>query len=203
MKELFSISYWTKRYNRNGGSGDGSRGPWLEYKANYLNEFIKNNKISNVLDFGSGDLYVAKKLEIDEYTGLDCADSSKYYDEKEPVGPKLLSLHQTRFDTFVPDKQYDLVTCLDVFYHIMDDEGEYLKAMIQTMFDSAREYIIVYSLDSESEQVKKQFETRISHTFNSPWREIFREHDDFELVSTDEGKGLPGNNTYFFVFKRK
>src|SRR3989344_1874675 len=47
--------YWIERYKRGGNSGEGSYNHFAEYKGEVVNEFVKNNNIQSVIEFGCGD----------------------------------------------------------------------------------------------------------------------------------------------------
>jgi len=49
-----STDYWIKRYANGGNSGVGSNSRLQDYKADYINDFIKKNSITTVLDMGDG-----------------------------------------------------------------------------------------------------------------------------------------------------
>ena len=50
-----TLSYWENRYKNNGNSGAGSYGRLAEFKADVINNFIAENKITSVIEFGCGD----------------------------------------------------------------------------------------------------------------------------------------------------
>ena len=54
-REFKSSKYWNERYKHGGNSGDGSYGHLAEYKAEIINDFIEENQIHNIIEFGSGD----------------------------------------------------------------------------------------------------------------------------------------------------
>jgi hypothetical protein len=50
-----SQSYWEDRYVSGGTSGPGSYDAQAEYKADFLNRFVRENAIGSVIEFGCGD----------------------------------------------------------------------------------------------------------------------------------------------------
>lgn len=46
---------WNQRYSTGGNSGSGSYGVLCEYKSYFINKFVNENSISNIIEFGSGD----------------------------------------------------------------------------------------------------------------------------------------------------
>jgi len=76
-----SIDYWRKRYNTkslHGTSGFGSVGDLLKFKVELVNEYVDKYDIKTVLDFGHGDLSLAKQVKAD-YTGIDIFDAEYKY----------------------------------------------------------------------------------------------------------------------------
>jgi ubiquinone/menaquinone biosynthesis C-methylase UbiE len=65
---------WDERYLKGGNSGCGSYGLLCEYKAEFINSFIKENKISNIIEFGSGDGNQANFIDVENYTGVDISE---------------------------------------------------------------------------------------------------------------------------------
>jgi hypothetical protein len=50
-----SAQYWEDRYVNGMTSGSGSYGRLAEFKAEFLNEFVADHKISSIVEFGCGD----------------------------------------------------------------------------------------------------------------------------------------------------
>lgn len=51
-----SADYWERRYLSGGTSGSGSYNRLAEFKAEFLNEFVRENNVETVIEFGSGDV---------------------------------------------------------------------------------------------------------------------------------------------------
>ena len=79
-----SKNYWIERYDSGGNSGDGSYGKLAEFKAEILNEFVQQNNIKTIIEYGSGDGNQLTLAEYPSYTGFD-------------VSPKALSLCREKF----------------------------------------------------------------------------------------------------------
>lgn len=50
-----SKKFWNERYLNGGNSGSGSYNHLAHFKANVINQFIKNNSIKSIIDYGVGD----------------------------------------------------------------------------------------------------------------------------------------------------
>ena len=47
--------FWENRYKSGGNSGSGSYNKMAEFKANVINNFIKEKSIKGMIDYGVGD----------------------------------------------------------------------------------------------------------------------------------------------------
>ena len=71
---MFSSSeYWNNRYIKGGNSGSGSYNNLAQFKADIINNFINNNKIISIIDYGVGDGNQLKLINTinKKYTGID------------------------------------------------------------------------------------------------------------------------------------
>jgi len=149
-----SKKYWEERYLSGGNSGVGSYGKLADFKAEVINEFIKNNKIATVLEFGCGDGNQLSLLNTENYIGLDV---SKTVVEK---CTKLFNNDKNKsFFIYEPfcflDKNHifscDLTISLDVLFHLI--EQEIFEKYLTDLFSSSKKYVIIYSINYNSSQV--------------------------------------------------
>jgi hypothetical protein len=186
-----SAKFWTERYEMGDNSGSGSRGDLLNFKVDYINSFIRDNEIKSVLDFGHGDLEVAKKIEVDSYRGIDifdCEDSGG------------LDLVKCKFTEYVGEGA-DLVMCLDVLYHLLEDEQEYMRDSLIKMIEKSKKYIMIYAQDSTNYDFDTEYQ---EHLHNSKWLQYMfgRTWEDIDLV-TKQTEPMTGSSAQFFVFGKK
>src|ERR671913_732501 len=66
-----SESYWIKRYASGGNSGVGSYNKLAAFKAEVLNDFVRQNNVRSVIEYGCGDGNQLKLAEYPFYTGFD------------------------------------------------------------------------------------------------------------------------------------
>ena len=66
-----SSVYWDGRYKSGGTSGRGSSGRLAEFKAEFLNDYVKQRGIASVIEHGCGDGAQLKLAQYPSYTGLD------------------------------------------------------------------------------------------------------------------------------------
>ena len=140
-----SAIYWEKRYRRNGTSGMGSYGSSAEYKADFLNRFVKEHNILSVIEFGCGDGNQVRQFDFPSYTGLDisptaiekCSKMCKADPSKQFF---ILDKKSTRLKA-------ELTVSLDVIYHLI--EKEVYENYLKQLFDTATKYVIIYAWDVE------------------------------------------------------
>ena len=141
-----SQQYWEQRYANDGNSGDGSYGRLAEYKAGYLNAFVKEKKISSVLEFGCGDGNQLAYATYPRYLGLDVSASAVRRCIRRFSGDATKS-----FFAYNPRAFYDgqnvfsaeLGLSLDVIYHLVEDEV--FELYLEHLFSSATSWVVIYS----------------------------------------------------------
>ena len=145
-----SADYWERRYVAGLTSGRGSYGELARFKAEVLNEFVREHAIASVIELGCGDGNQLSLAEYPRYLGLDVsrraidlctqrfrADSSKafrWYDS----GPG---------DHSGASITADLVISLDVIYHLIEDSVYH--AYLRDLFSMARRFAVIYSSDTD------------------------------------------------------
>lgn len=184
--------------NRAANSGLGSRGARANYKADYISNFVKENKIDKIIDFGCGDLIVAKDIEVGNYVGVDIVDHK--LPPKEEIKPNSFKVIVSSFDEFDENETSQLVINLDMLYHILENESKYLEDTIETLYNASEEFIIIYAQDSFRSDIKWS-----GHMFNSPWRQILENNYKVELVKQEDEFefGSPiHSDAVFFVYRK-
>ena len=199
-----SIDIWKKTYDTSpiedglptwlvgdmGSSGAGSKGNLLEFKVNFINNFIEKNNIKSVLDFGHGDLDVARYLLVKKYTGIDIFNPNLL---DIPFG---LNLINSKFDKYT-DSGADLVICLDVIYHILEEEQDYMRKSLDKMIEKSDRFFIMYAHDSTD----IRFETEYNgHLYNSKWIQYLNKKDNLKLIYEQE-QPEEGCSAKFYVYE--
>jgi SAM-dependent methyltransferase len=139
-----SEDYWIERYRDGGNSGAGSYNRLAEFKAEVLNDFVASHHVREVIEFGCGDGNQLALAKYPSYLGLD-------------VSPHAIKGCTSRFAND-PSKSFMLVhdytgqtaqlaLSLDVIYHLV--ENDVYEAYMQTLFDAARDYVVIYSSDRD------------------------------------------------------
>ncbi len=145
--EMFSEKYWKTRYQKGGNSGIGSYGQFAKFKADVINNFVKDNNINSVIEFGCGDGNQLRFFEFKKYLGFD-------------VSPLAISKCKEIFKNdkskkFIELKEYqgqkaDLVLSLDVIYHLIEDR--IFEEHINYIFNASKKYVIIYSSNFDQDK---------------------------------------------------
>jgi SAM-dependent methyltransferase len=147
MASFESEKYWVDRYAAGRNSGSGSYNHLAEFKAEILNDFVGTQQVRSVIEYGCGDGNQLKLANYPKYTGFD-------------VSPGAIELCQQIF-TADPSKEFklakdyageraELTLSLDVLYHLIEDRV--YESYLSRLFDSATNYVIIYSSDKEEQQ---------------------------------------------------
>lgn len=135
-----SGSYWDKRYQKGRDSGEGSYGELALFKAKVLNEFVRENEIRSVVEFGSGDGNQLKLAEYPAYTGVDVS----------PVAVRMArqTFQQDHSKKFLTTGEYqgeraELALSLDVIYHLVEDAV--FESYMERLFQAATRFVAIYS----------------------------------------------------------
>ena len=142
-----SEDYWIQRYDSGGNSGAGSYGKLAEFKAEIINDFVKDNKITTIIEYGCGDGNQLKLAEYPSYIGFDisreaikiCQDIFQHDKNKS-----------FRLMTEYKGETAQLTLSLDVIFHLIED-GVYYSYM-EMLFNSSERFVIVYSSDYDEKQ---------------------------------------------------
>jgi SAM-dependent methyltransferase len=193
-----SADYWQARYVKGGHSGEGSYGRLAEFKAEFINEFVRKHGVESVLEFGCGDGNQLKLAVYPAYTGVD-------------VSPRSIETCRVLFSgdrgkTFFNAAEYDnrsadLVLSLDVIYHLVEDTV--FESYMRQLFSAARRYVIIYSSNSmgmfaESPHVRHREFTAWVAANEPGWKLA-------EMVPNRYPVGVSSKETsfaHFFVYER-
>jgi len=161
-----SARYWADRYRRHGNSGEGSYGELALFKAEVLNNFVKQNSVESVIEFGCGDGNQLSLANYPQYTGVDITreavlhcrgifakDTTKRF------------LHASEYS----GEQADLALSLDVIFHLVEDDV--FAQYMQQLFAASTKYVVVYS--SNADTLFAEY-PHVRHREFTRWIEIHR-----------------------------
>ncbi len=120
MKEQFTKIYQEERWGKGKGSGVGSRPKFNKDYITFLENFLKDNNIKSVIDYGCGDWQFSQYVDWGDidYLGLDIVDS--VIDNNKKQFPKYSFISDT--NVFNHLKGRELIIIKDVIMHWPNDE---------------------------------------------------------------------------------
>lgn len=135
-----SANYWDNRYVEGGNSGEGSYDALASFKATFLNAFVADHGIGSVIEYGCGDGNQLTLAEYPNYLGFDVSERAvemcrDRFRDRADMEFRLIGDGEGR--------SADCTLSLDVIYHLVEDEV--FDDYMQRLFDTADEYVIVYS----------------------------------------------------------
>jgi hypothetical protein len=117
-------------------SGRGSEGTFAERKIALIKEIATDYKVTTLLDLGCGDFFWMKEAvrSIDHYHGIDIVEELIDVNSKQFGGDRVsfqcLDLINPDQQKLLTVRKADLVLCLDVIGHLLNDEVDSLLRFI-------------------------------------------------------------------------
>lgn len=194
-----SESYWEQRYLSDDTSGVGSYGKFADFKAEILNDFVRDNGVMSIIEYGCGDGNQLKSAVYPQYLGFD-------------VSPTAVSMCKGMFDAD-STKQFRLISeyagetaeltlSLDVIYHLVEDDV--YESYMRQLFESATRFVIIYSsntddlLDSEATHVRHRKFTSWIETNAPGWTLAQHVPNKFPY----DGDHQKGSFADFYIYRR-
>ena len=156
-----SSHYWEERYQQGGTSGSGSFGRLAQFKAETLNDWVKEKGVKSVIEFGCGDGEQLALARYPRYVGVDVAQASIDACRRAlcQATPPNVSISPQKFLPTLTD--FDLVLSLDVIYHLVEDK--IYEAYMRSLFACAGRFVAIYSSNMTAPATR-----RTSATGSSP-----------------------------------
>jgi hypothetical protein len=166
-----SGQYWRERYRAGGNSGAGSYGRLADFKAEFVNAFVREHDIASIIEFGCGDGAQLLLADYPTYLGFDVADESIELCRSKFAQDTTKAFRNAATWDY---ETADLTLSLDVIYHLIEDDvfHDYMRRL----FASAGRYVIVYSSNHEGDHPA----AHVKHRRFTDWIDIY--HADFKLV---------------------
>jgi len=205
-KNFNSKNYWESRYQVGGNSGAGSYGRLAKFKADVINNFVKENKIHSVIEFGCGDGNQLKLFNIPQYIGLDVSEKSIEICKNMYIKSKDKSFFLYNQNSFMDNSGFfraDVTMSLDVIYHLVEDSV--FDKYMSDLFSSANKFVIVYA--SNKEEQKEYQSQHVKHRVFTNWVE--KNQPKWKLFEKIENKYPLETNEFdqsfadFYIYKIK
>jgi SAM-dependent methyltransferase len=143
-----SEQYWEDLYASGGNSGPGSYNRSARYKAAILNEFIKDQNLKTILEWGCGDGNQLRLATYPHYVGVDVSRTAI------SMCRQIFALDGTK--TFflaheIPERfqSAECALSLDVVYHLIEDDVYY--TYMKRLFASATRFVVIYAWNVEED----------------------------------------------------
>ena len=143
-RKIDTLDYWEKRYSSGGNSGVGSYGKMALYKAKIINQFVKENSIQSVTEFGCGDGNQLGLANYPKYVGFDISEAAINICKNKFKSDATKTFRM--LNTYKGD-QADLTLSLEVIFHLLE-ENLFIKHM-QVLFNSSKKFVIIFSSNSD------------------------------------------------------
>jgi SAM-dependent methyltransferase len=166
-----SADYWESRYRSGGDSGAGSYNRLASFKAKFLNDFVADQRVQSVIEFGSGDGAQLALAKYPRYTGIDVSKTAIDVCRKRFANEATYAfLHSTEVGDEV---RAELTLSLDVIYHLVEDEV--FDSYMHQLFGASTKWVIIYASNEERAEA-----AHVRHRTFTRW--IERNRPDFDLV---------------------
>ena len=155
-----SQSYWDQRYKSGLTSGEGSYGKLARFKADILNEAVREHTIKSVIEYGCGDGNQLKLAQYPQYLGFDVSPAALCLCECQFIDDTTKKFHLM---SDYAGETADLTLSLDVIYHLVEDE--IYAPYMHRLFQSATRFVIIYS----SNDLQNTDATHVRHRKFTDW----------------------------------
>lgn len=199
-----SSEYWERRYRRGRDSGAGSFGRLAEFKAQIINDFVRDQGVRSVLELGCGDGNQLLLAEYGTYVGCDVSaaaiDICRERFKDDPTKEFRLIGGDVSAEDPAP-LQADLALSLDVIYHLVEDDV--YERYLGDLFHSATRFVMIYSSDDEKDSVDPHIKYRKFTDFVAA---RFKDWELMEFVKNkypyEEFGPTEGSISDFYVYRK-
>lgn len=143
-----TAAYWEQRYASGGTSGAGSYGRLADFKAAFLNDFVRSHAVETVIEVGCGDGNQLSLSDYPRYLGLDISKSAidlcihRFSDD---FRKSFMLFDPSSFMDRAGFMRADAVLSLDVLFHLV--EPKVFDAYMRAIFDMADRFVVIYASD--------------------------------------------------------
>jgi SAM-dependent methyltransferase len=181
-REFRSSDYWEKRYIDGGNSGAWSYGSLAEFKAEILNNFVNENNIQSVIEFGCGDGNQLLFLNYPKYTGYDVSKTAVALCRNKFMGDNSKQFYLLNE---YHNEKAELAISLDVIFHLIEDKV--FDNYMTLLFSASERYVIIYS----SNKIEYTPAKHVKHRKFMDW--IEQNEREWQLIEKIPNR-YPGND---------
>lgn len=139
-----SSSYWEQRYRRGGDSGVGSYGKFAKFKAQFLNQFVRENHVQSIIELGCGDGHQLSLANYPNHQGFDVSATAVNICRarfRSDSSKRIASMSEYH------GEQAELALSLDVIFHLVEDVT--FEQYMRLLFSASTRYVVIYSSNSD------------------------------------------------------
>ena len=150
---VYEKNLWRGKESR---SGMGSEGSFGEQKVRLFADLMKSHCIESVLDLGCGDFYWMRKVasNLERYHGVDVVEPLIQANIERfgsrAVTFQCLYITSEQEQTELDLQPFDLVVCIDVFGHLLNEELDRVLTFLLTEVE-AKYLLVTNRRDARSE----------------------------------------------------
>ena len=139
--------FWESVYREGGTSGPGSYGRLARFKADILNNFVREKDVESVIEFGCGDGAQLRLASYPAYVGVDVSRTS--IERCSRLFTQDVTKRFYLVDNLPPSAgPFDLALSLDVIYHLVEDSV--FDRYMSWLFRFSRRHVVIYSSNYDS-----------------------------------------------------
>lgn len=140
---ISSAEYWEQRYLHGGTSGAGSYNRLEDFKARVINQFVRDENINTVIEWGCGDGNQLKLADYLRYVGYNVSKEAVIKCREIFREDNTKKFIWSGASDFVSDIKAELALSLDVVYHLVEDDV--FDLYMRRLFESSTKYVCIYS----------------------------------------------------------
>lgn len=192
-KSFDSATYWENRYASGRTSGEGSYGELAEFKAQVLNDFVAQNHVKTIIEYGCGDGNQLTSSKYPSYIGFDVSETVVGRCREIFKGDAF-----KRFDVIgnYRGESAELTLSLDVLYHLVED-SVFIEYMAR-LFSSSEKFVIIYSNNTDENNCGNKPHVRFRKF--TTW--IEGNTRDWKLIEVIENRHRQGSTADFFIYEK-
>jgi SAM-dependent methyltransferase len=157
IKSKFDSSdYWENRYKSGGNSGNGSYNHLAQFKADVINNLIKEFEANSIIEFGCGDGNQLSLLNFNKYIGLDVSVTAIEICKQKYKNDQSKKFFLYNCNAFIDNKEFfrmDGAISIDVLFHLV--EKNVYEKYLNHLFACASKLVIVYAANLNIQQKNK------------------------------------------------
>jgi SAM-dependent methyltransferase len=192
-----SGDYWETRYRLGMSSGCGSSGELARFKADVLNNFVREHGVRSVIEFGCGDGQQLALAQYPRYLGLDVSRTAISLCSRRFAGDptkSFLWVESSQGGNLGEFLRADLTISLDVIYHLLEDRV--YESYLKDLFGAARRHVVVYSSNRDESVLARHVRHR------KFLDDVGVAHPEFRLAGRTENPLREQSFADFYFFAR-